>query len=140
MNPTTAHARTKKNRAPRRGYALQEATVNKQDLPNWHSAFSADADVATSTAHARGELDRLTVDLLWGTIDVLIRAGHYRITLDLADVTKIDAAGVKLLAALQHSLATHAGELTIINARSRVWDALQHGHVVAVPLPIERGQ
>ncbi len=62
--------------------------MNKQDLPNWHSTFSADADVATSTAHARGELDRLTVDLLWGTIDVLIRAGHYRITLDLADVTK----------------------------------------------------
>lgn len=103
----------------------------KHELPNWHSTFSANADVATSTAHARGELDLLTVDLLWDTIDVLIRAGHYRVTLDLADVTGIDAAGVKLLIALQHSLATHAGELTIINPQPPVWDALERGQVAA---------
>lgn len=66
---------------------------------------------------ARGELDRHTVDLLWGTIDVLLRAGHHRITLDLAEVSSIDAAGVKLLVALQRSLATHCGELTVTNAR-----------------------
>lgn len=114
--------------------------VDKHELPNLHSTFSANAEVATSTVHARGKLDLLTVDLLWGTIDVLIRAGHYHVTLDLADVASIDAAGVKLLVALQHSLATHAGELTIINSQPAVWDALHRGQVAASPVLTVRGQ
>ena len=113
--------------------------MSEHELPNWQPTFSADADVATSTAHARGELNLLTVDLLRGTIDVLIRAGHDRVTLDLADVTGIDAAGVELLVALQQNLSAHAGDLTIINSRPPVWDALKRGHVAARPLLTERG-
>ena len=67
--------------------------MDVHELPKWHSTFSANADVATSTVHARGELDLLTVDLLWGTIDVLLRGGHYHVTLGLAEVSGIDAAG-----------------------------------------------
>jgi ABC-type transporter Mla MlaB component len=67
--------------------------VDDYESPAQQLEFSAAAaaDVATSTVHARGELDRLTVDLLWSTIDVLICVGRYRITLDLADVSGIDA-------------------------------------------------
>jgi hypothetical protein len=47
-------------------------------------AFSAKADTATSTVHAHGYLDRLTVDLLWATIDVLLRADRYNLTPDVS--------------------------------------------------------
>jgi ABC-type transporter Mla MlaB component len=60
--------------------------------------FAANADVATSTVYARGELDQASVDLLWGTIDVLVRAG-YDVTLDLAELSSVDEAGVRLLVA-----------------------------------------
>ncbi len=113
--------------------------MKEHELPNWHSTFAANADVATSTAHAGGELDLLTVDLLWGTIDVLLRAGHYHVTLDLAELSSVDTAGVTLLVALQHSLSTHCGELTIINARPSVRDALERGQVAARSLLSEQG-
>ena len=105
--------------------------MDNHEPPKRRSRFSADADAATSTVRARGELDLLTIDLLWGTIDVLVRAGHHQITLDLAEVTSIDSAGVKLLIALQHSLSTHAGELAIINAGPTIWDTLQRSQVAA---------
>jgi len=111
----------------------RRTSVDNPEPPKRHSGFSADADAATSTVRARGELDILTVDLLWGTIDVLVRAGHLQITLDLAEVTSIDSAGVKLLIALQHSLTTHAGELAIINACPAVLDVLQRSQVAARP-------
>lgn len=98
--------------------------MNDHDLPRWHSTFSANADVLASTVHARGELDLLTADLLRGTIDVLLRAGRRDIVLDVAELTSIDRAGVKLLAALQHTLSTHTGRLTIINASPRINAAL----------------
>lgn len=113
--------------------------MDEQELPHWHPTFTANADVTHSIAHARGQLDLLTVELLRGTIDVLLRAGRYNITLDLAELSSIDTAGVKLLLALQHSLATHSGELTIINARPPVWDELERGQVAARPLLSEQG-
>jgi anti-anti-sigma factor len=91
--------------------------------------FAAEADIVTSTVTARGHLDRSTVDLLWATIDVLTRAGHYEVTLDVSELLSIDEAGVRLLAALQHSVATHDGELTIINARPSICDALDRHQV-----------
>jgi anti-anti-sigma regulatory factor len=91
--------------------------------------FAAEADIAASTVTARGHLDHLTVELLWGTIDVLTREGRYEVTLDLAELSGIDEAGVKLLAALQHSLATHSGGLSIINACPSVCDALERHQV-----------
>ncbi len=105
------------------------------ELPHWHSTFSANAEVATSTVHACGDLDLLTVDLLCGTIDVLTRSGHFEITLDVAELAHIDAAGVELLAALQHSLSTHAGGLSIINATGPVRAQLQDAQIATRPLP-----
>ena len=107
--------------------------AGEHELPAWHSTFSANADVARSTVHARGDLDVLTVDLLWGTIDVLLRSGHYEITVDLSGLASIDAAGVKLLVALQHSLRTHSGGLTVVGARPLVAEALERGHVFLQP-------
>lgn len=98
--------------------------MDEHEPPKRQSTFSADVDVVTSTVHARGELDLRTTDLLWGTIDVLLRAGRHRVTVDLAEVSSIDEAGVKLLIALQHSLGTHCGGLTIINAQPSISAAL----------------
>jgi hypothetical protein len=44
---------------------------------------------------------------------------------------------VKLLVALQHSLA---GELTIINSRRPVWEALKLGQVAVHPLATDKGR
>ena len=106
------------------------------DRPKRRS-FSANADVMTSTAYARGALTRLTGDPLSETIDVLTHAGCYHITLDLTEVTSIDVEGVNLLAALRHGLSSRCGGLTIINARPTVWGMLQRGHVAADPLTSE---
>lgn len=109
--------------------------MDSQGPPQQNPTFFADADVASSTVHARGELDRHTADLLWGTIDVLIQAGRPDITLDLADLSSIDTTGITLLAALQHSLLSH-GQLTIINPKPEVCAALEQGHItVQQPAP-----
>lgn len=78
--------------------------------------------------------DVLAVDLLWGTVDVLTRAGCHEITVDLAELLSIDAAGVKVLLALQHSFGSHSDALTVINARPEVRAALEHGQVSTRPL------
>lgn len=107
--------------------------MDGSELPKRCSPFYAEADVVTSTVRAGGDLGRLTVDLLWETIELLVRAGHREITLDLTELSSIDDAGVKLLIALHHSLTSHAGELAIINAGPAVWDALQRSQVAARP-------
>ena len=94
-------------------------------LPDWHSTFSANADVTCNTVHARGALDLFTVELLRGTVGVLISAGQVDVTIDLADLSLIDHAGVSLIAGISHDLACRSGSLTLINANSSVQRALE---------------
>jgi anti-anti-sigma factor len=103
--------------------------VTRRDPPTRQATFSATADVASATVHARGELNRHTVDLLWDTINLLLRAGQQHVWVDLAKVSSIDTAGVKLLVALQHSLSSHGRDLIIINTFGPVHDALQRGQL-----------
>ena len=91
--------------------------------------FTAQADADTATVRARGDLDVLSVDSLWATIDLLINAGCYDLTLDLSALSSIDEAGLKLLAALQHSLLSKNGNLRIIDARRSVCEALQRAQI-----------
>ena len=58
-------------------------------------------------------------------------------TLDVAGLTHIDAAGVKLLAALQHSLSTHGGQLSIVNAAGPVRAQLQDGQIATRLIPTD---
>ena len=113
--------------------------MTEPDQPKRKRTFAAQADVAAGIAHAQGDLDQGTAELLRGTIDVLIGAGRHNITLDLADVTSIDTSGVNLLVYLRHSLRTHSGELSIVNARPAVGDALDRRRVAFRPLPCEQG-
>ena len=94
-------------------------------LPDWHSTFSANAVVTCNTVHARGVLDLLTVELLRGTVGVLIGAGQVDVTIDLEELSHIDHAGVLLIAGISHDLAYRSGSHTLINANPSVQRALE---------------
>jgi anti-anti-sigma factor len=113
--------------------------MSSGELPNGQ-CFSADVDVATSKVRVRGELDAHSVGLLCESIDILVRSGCYDISVDVTDLFSIDAAGVKLLIALQHSLSTQCGGLTILNAPPSVVAALRDGQVAARPRLIHASQ
>lgn len=100
-----------------------------RDLPDWHSTFTANADTATSTVYARGALDLLTLELLRGTVEVLIRSGHVDVTLDLSELTSVDHAGLLLLGGLRHDLDYRGGRLRIVNAHGSVHDAVLGAHL-----------
>jgi anti-anti-sigma regulatory factor len=93
-------------------------------LPDWHSTFSANADIRTDTVYVRGVLDLLTVELLRGTVEVLISAGRLDITVDLSDLCQIDHAGVLMLGGLSEELSYRSGSLTLIKAKPAVAKAL----------------
>lgn len=94
------------------------------DLPPWHSTFTAAADVASATVHARGTLDLFTVDLLQGAIDVLTHAGCTKITLDFTDVETVDHAAAWCIAETSSALTSQHGQLTVAHARDSVQTAL----------------
>ena len=103
--------------------------MSKRPLPNWHSTFSAAADTARATVHARGVLDLFTADLLRGAIDVLRTAGRRDVLVDLTNVSAIDSTGVRLLAAMQHDFSTHDGSLSLLHPAPNVQRALRVAHL-----------
>jgi len=101
-------------------------TITEQDT---QSRFNASADMTTGVVQARGVLDRETLHVLTGAIDLLVSGGHRTVTVDLAEVSCVDQAAVVLFAALQHGLYTHDGELRLTNACAEVRDALVNGQI-----------
>ena len=101
-------------------------TITEEDT---QSRFSARADMAAGVIQARGVIDRETLNSLSGAIDLLVSGGHRTVTVDLAEVSRLDQAAVVLFAALQHGLYTHAGELRLTNASAGVRDSLLNGQV-----------
>lgn len=101
-------------------------TTTEEDT---RSRFSARADMATGVVEARGVLDRETLHLLSGAIDLLVSRGHRTVTVNLAEVSCVDQAAVVLFVALQHGLYTHDGELRLTNASADVRDTLVNGQV-----------
>jgi anti-anti-sigma factor len=110
------------------GPGLEEETVTITE-DETQSRFSARADMATGIVRARGVLDRETLNLLRGAIDLLVSGGHRTVTVDLAEVSYVDQAAVVLFAALQHGLYTHDGELRLTNASTGVRDTLINGQL-----------
>jgi anti-anti-sigma factor len=100
------------------------ADVRPNSLPDWHFDFSANADVAAHTVHARGDLDLRTVEVLRGTVDVLRLTGQTQITIDLGGVRRVDQSAVAYLVALQHEFAAHSGRLNLVDAQLDVVEAL----------------
>ena len=113
--------------------------MSKHSLPNWHSTFSAAADTARATVHARGVLDLFTADLLRGAVDVLRTAGRRDVLLDLTNVTAIDRTGVLLLAAMQRDFSTHDGSLSLVHPAPNVQSALRVAHLAWRPDGSEDG-
>jgi anti-anti-sigma regulatory factor len=101
-------------------------TITEQET---RSRFSASADMTTGVVQAQGVLDRDTLHVLSGAIDLLVSGGHRSVTVNLADVSRVDHAAVVLFAALQHGLYTHDGELRLTNASTDVRDTLVNGQV-----------
>lgn len=93
-------------------------------LPDWHSTFSAHVEAGTDTVHARGSLDLLTLELLRGTVEILIHAGHLDVTVDLSGLTAIDHAGLLMLGGLREDLDYRGGSLTLSGAAGTVRSAL----------------
>lgn len=109
------------------GLGLEEkVTITEEDT---QSRFSAYADMTTGVVQARGVLDRETLHVLTGAIDLLVSGGHRTVTVNLADVSCVDRAAVVLFAALQHGLYTHDGELRLTNACAEVRDTLVNGQI-----------
>ena len=104
----------------------EKVTITEQDT---RSRFSARADMTTGVVQARGVLDRGTLHLLSGAIDLLVSGGYRTVTVNLAEVSCVDQAAVVLFAALQHGLYTHDGELRLSNASADVRDRLAKGQV-----------
>lgn len=104
-------------------------TSDALPIPSWHSTFSAHAEAGTSTVHARGALDLFSLELLRGTVAILIDAGHVNVTLDLGQVTAIDHAGLLMLADLHDDLEARDGRLAVRNARPSIRRALDDVHL-----------
>lgn len=89
-------------------------------LPDWHSTFSANADLTSNTVYARGVLDLLTAELLRGTVDVLLGAGRLDVRIDLYGLRHVDRAGLLLLSEIRHDLEHREGSLALVNPSSTV--------------------
>ncbi|HEU5267936.1 MAG TPA: STAS domain-containing protein [Jatrophihabitans sp.] len=87
-------------------------------------------DLAAGTVRISGHLDRRTAAALFDGVLRLTRAGHGAIDLDVRDLASVDACGVTLLLALQHTLSTHSRLLCIRNAHGPIADALAGGQVM----------
>ena len=87
------------------------------------------------TVFASGHLDRRAADSLLDTVTALRHDGAENIVLDLGGVSGVDGHGVRVLAALQHTLATHSGQLVLRNAGPRVAAALLAGQLAFQPRP-----
>jgi anti-anti-sigma factor len=92
--------------------------------------LSVHLDPATGTVRVSGHLDRWTAPAVFDGVLRLTRAGHGAIDLDVQDLASVDACGVKLLLALQHTLATHSRLLCIRNAHDAIAEALAGGQVM----------
>ncbi len=66
-------------------------------------AFTDDRPVIGVT----GEVDMLTAPDLSGVLNALVDAGHLHLTVDLADLTFMDAAGVAVLTDVAARLPRH---------------------------------
>jgi anti-anti-sigma factor len=92
---------------------LEETRVISQSRAGSQSRFAATADPTTATVYTEGTLDRETACVLLGTVESLRRLGHCQIVVDLTQLDRIDATGVRTLAALQHAVSSAGGALVL---------------------------
>lgn len=91
-----------------------------------HPSFAADVDVASATIRVRGALESPAIDLLRGSVAILLNAGRHTIALDLAEVTGVDPTGVAFLTALRSDLAAQDADLHLVHVSEQVHEALRH--------------
>jgi anti-anti-sigma factor len=74
--------------------------------------------------HVRGRLDSYWADHLATALDEIIRAGAYRVLLDLGDVTFLSSAGIRVLLVSSKQLRTLRGSLAVCRASEQVHSVL----------------
>ncbi len=84
--------------------------------------------------HARGSLNLLNVELLRGTVEVLIASGRVEVTIDLSKINFVDQTGLLLLGSLRDDLEYRGGRLTLVNPQRSVNETLRRAQ-----LPVTEG-
>jgi anti-anti-sigma regulatory factor len=77
-------------------------------------AMTEVVDPRRGSVRVSGDLTVQGADLLRGTVECLRRNGHARVLLDLAEVRRVDAAGLNDLHALERAVAADGGELLVL--------------------------
>jgi anti-sigma B factor antagonist len=80
----------------------------------------------------RGELDCFTVDQLALAVQALLDSGG-DLTLDLSELSFLDASGIRLLVRTADTLRSHDALLTVIGSRSIVHRALNIAQLDRLP-------
>jgi anti-anti-sigma factor len=74
--------------------------------------------------HVRGRLDSYWADHLASALEEVIRAGAYRVVLDLGEVTFLSSAGIRVLLVSYKQLQALRGSLTVCQASEQVHSVL----------------
>jgi anti-sigma B factor antagonist len=82
-----------------------------------------------------GELDVATAPLLGAELDALVESGGFRLVIDLADLTFLDASGLRVLVHTCKLAAEHGGWLRLVRVRPTVRRVLELTRLTHV-LPI----
>jgi hypothetical protein len=88
--------------------------VVSQVWPPDGSTYSETIDQAHGAIRARGRLDRVSVDLLRGTIEQLHRRGHREIAVTIERPASVDPCARAELAEVADRLARCHGRLTVV--------------------------
>ena len=74
----------------------------------------------------RGDLHAESLRVLESQVDQLGRTSCHQVVVDLAELTSIDEAGVRVLTGLHHYVQARGGHLIVIGAADWIGDALVH--------------
>ena len=98
--------------------------MRHSDVDSARPTFTATTDMTTATVRAGGELDAVAAGLFQDAVELLTNAGHSVITVDLAELARIDTAGLRMLVSIVRKLSAVHGHLTITNPTPAVRAAL----------------
>jgi anti-anti-sigma factor len=104
--------------------ALETSSTRSVPRPRDQLSIDARRRAEGTVIELVGEIDLATRSTLASALCGSIRRGE-RVTIDLTDVTLLDAGGVALALELQRRVREHGGELVLANARGIVRRVLE---------------
>lgn len=103
--------------------------MTSHPLPRWHSIFAANVDVAIATIRARGALESRTIELLRGSVDILLIPGRRSITISAGTHRHRPRRRRVPHCPAQRPRATHQGDLRLVHVSEPVREALEQGQI-----------